>query len=127
MKAISIHQPWASLIAQEHKTIETRTWNTQHRGPLVICSSKTIQEDICELYEMPDPPRGLALCVANLVDCRRMTEEDEVGAMRKVFYGAYAWILEDVKPIQPFKVRGFPGLFFIKDELVKICQTSDES
>lgn len=26
MKAISLHQPWASLIAEGHKTIETRTW-----------------------------------------------------------------------------------------------------
>lgn len=26
MKAITLHQPWASLIAEGHKTIETRSW-----------------------------------------------------------------------------------------------------
>ena len=26
MKAITLHQPWASLIAEGHKTIETRDW-----------------------------------------------------------------------------------------------------
>ena len=26
MKAITLHQPWASLVASGHKTIETRSW-----------------------------------------------------------------------------------------------------
>lgn len=39
MKAISIHQPYAGLIATGAKTIETRPWATKHRGPLVICST----------------------------------------------------------------------------------------
>ena len=26
MKAISLHQPWATLIADGHKTVETRSW-----------------------------------------------------------------------------------------------------
>lgn len=34
MKAIRLWQPWASLIALGHKTIETRSWPTKYRGPL---------------------------------------------------------------------------------------------
>lgn len=34
--ALSLWQPWASLIALGVKTIETRSWSTQYRGPLAI-------------------------------------------------------------------------------------------
>lgn len=36
MKALTIRQPWASLIALGVKTIETRSWATKHRGPVLI-------------------------------------------------------------------------------------------
>jgi len=36
MRALTIHQPWASLIAAGLKTIETRAWATKHRGQIVI-------------------------------------------------------------------------------------------
>jgi hypothetical protein len=39
-KAISLHQPWASLIALEIKKRETRSWSTKYRGKLLICSTK---------------------------------------------------------------------------------------
>lgn len=39
MKVISILQPWASLIIQGHKKIETRSWNTKYRGELLIHAS----------------------------------------------------------------------------------------
>ncbi len=40
MKALSFHQPWASLIAEGVKTIETRSSATKYRGPLAIHASK---------------------------------------------------------------------------------------
>ena len=39
MKVISILQPWASLVVLGHKKIETRSWQTKHRGPLLIHAS----------------------------------------------------------------------------------------
>lgn len=36
MKAITLHQPWASLISIGVKTIETRSWATSYRGPIAI-------------------------------------------------------------------------------------------
>ena len=39
MKAISLLQPWASLYAHGFKLIETRSWNTKHRGTLLIHAS----------------------------------------------------------------------------------------
>ena len=39
MKAISIKQPWASLIAHGIKDIENRTWKTNYRGKVYIHAS----------------------------------------------------------------------------------------
>lgn len=39
MKAISIKQPWASLIAHGIKDIENRTWRTHFRGKIYIHAS----------------------------------------------------------------------------------------
>ncbi|KQO04623.1 hypothetical protein ASF12_13925 [Paenibacillus sp. Leaf72] len=36
MKAITIIQPWATLIAIGAKQYETRGWSTKHRGALAI-------------------------------------------------------------------------------------------
>ena len=41
MKALTLTQPWASLVASGHKTIETRSWSTSYRGPLAIHAAKT--------------------------------------------------------------------------------------
>lgn len=40
MKALSLTQPWASLILAGAKRFETRGWNTDYRGPLLIHASK---------------------------------------------------------------------------------------
>src|ERR1700694_3122793 len=40
MKALSLWQPWASLIAMGLKEFETRHWATSYRGPLVIHAAK---------------------------------------------------------------------------------------
>ena len=39
MKALSIKQPWASLIAHGIKNIENRTWKTNFRGRIYIHAS----------------------------------------------------------------------------------------
>jgi activating signal cointegrator 1 len=38
-KALSLLQPWASLVVMGLKKIETRSWQTAHRGPLLIHAS----------------------------------------------------------------------------------------
>jgi hypothetical protein len=104
MKALSINQPWANLIASGAKVIETRTWKTEYRGPLLIVSSKTPAIE----------PAGMALAMAELVDCRPMSVLDEPEARCRKYAGAYAWVLKDIRRILPFPVRGQPGLFDVK-------------
>ena len=40
MKAISLTQPWATLVAIGAKQIETRSWGTPYRGELAIHAAK---------------------------------------------------------------------------------------
>jgi hypothetical protein len=42
MKAISLLQPWATLVALGAKRIETRSWSTDYRGPLAIHASSRL-------------------------------------------------------------------------------------
>ena len=53
MKALSLWQPWASVIATGAKRIETRSWSTNYRGPLLIHAAK--RRHVGEL-------RGLGTC-----------------------------------------------------------------
>ena len=41
IKAISLWQPWASLIVCGAKEIETRSWSTKVRGTVAIHAAKT--------------------------------------------------------------------------------------
>lgn len=40
MKAITLTQPWATLVAIGAKKFETRSWQTSYRGPLAIHAAK---------------------------------------------------------------------------------------
>jgi len=107
MRALSLTQPWANMVAQGRKTIETRRWSTVYRGWFLVCSTK-------ELAEGCPGPYGVALAVAGLVDCRRMVVADEARAQCRAYPGAFAWLLDGVQALPPdaqFPVRGQPGMF----------------
>ncbi|PIW85728.1 MAG: RNA-binding protein [Nitrospirae bacterium CG_4_10_14_3_um_filter_53_41] len=101
MKALSIKQPWANMIASGEKTIETRKWCTDYRGALLIVSSKRPRIE----------PAGYAIAVAKLVDCRPMTKRDEEEACCNWYSGAYSWVLINTKKIKPFPVKGQLGIY----------------
>ena len=42
MKALTIIQPWATLIASGHKMNETRSWKTNYRGEVLIHAGKNL-------------------------------------------------------------------------------------
>lgn len=108
IKAISLHQPWASMIQQGSKTIETRIWPTKHRGDLLICS--TLNPEIIGFK------CGYALCVVNLVNCRKMILTDEAGARVSWRDDLFAWVLTEVREIELFRVRGHQRLFDVEIE-----------
>jgi hypothetical protein len=84
IKALTIIQPWATLIAIGAKTIETRSWRTDWRGTLAIHAAKglpgwardyALRDPACGLLERygfattHDLPRGAIVAVAQLVAC----------------------------------------------------------
>lgn len=66
MRALTLTQPWATLVAIGAKRIETRSWGTAYRGPLAIHAAKGFPrwaKDTC-----CDPPFALALEAAGVAE-----------------------------------------------------------
>jgi hypothetical protein len=59
MKAISLWQPWASLIVSGAKKIETRSWNTNIRGRVAIHASQKRDRMSLEMMDTPEFQDGL--------------------------------------------------------------------
>lgn len=114
MKALSLKQPWAELVASGRKTIETRTWTTKYRGPVLICAGKTwmVKASADLLGRDPRPDElGVAVAVADIVDVRPMTAEDEKLALCPSEPGRFAWVLSNIRRIRSFPMKGMLGLF----------------
>lgn len=80
MKAITIIQPWATLIALGEKKFETRSWATKHRGKLAIHAGKKVDKAACEAepirstlsdhgYTVDNLPTGAVVAMCQLEDC----------------------------------------------------------
>src|SRR4051812_37374075 len=91
MKAISLYQPWASLVVLGIKRLETRRWRTPHSGLLAIHASRSFpdagrllcrQEPLRTLLAEAgfdteyDLPRGVLLGTVQLRRCVRSEEID---------------------------------------------------
>jgi ASCH domain-containing protein len=73
MRALSVRQPFANLIACGRKRIELRSWTTDYRGPLVICAGRTVDRDAATRLRLASAEleaRGVTICVVELVDVR---------------------------------------------------------
>lgn len=86
MKAITLTQPWATLVAVGAKRYETRSWSTTYRGPLAIHAAKGMPrwaryfmaEDPCRTALLEAaltpaiafaPPRGVIVAICDLTGC----------------------------------------------------------
>jgi hypothetical protein len=116
MRALSVQQPWAALIASGEKSVEVRTWDTSYRGPLLICAGGKWHKLGVELHGEKGE-RGVAACVVELVDVRPMTRKDLAAAGLPKDYplplegAVYAWVLANPRPVEPMPIRGQLGLF----------------
>lgn len=118
MKALSVRQPWASLIASGQKTIELRSCRTRYRGPILLCASK---------HRQGSGPKGLALAVVDIVECRPARDHDAPAACCLPESDEWAWILSNVRCIKPFPVRGMLGLFSVQVEPESLKMESPEA
>ncbi len=133
MKVLSLTEPYATLIKEKKKKIETRSWKTSYRGTLYIHASLTKMsketKENKELMELVDDKAlnyGNIICKCNLVDCLYMTKE-YVEKIKKDNYqeyicgeykeGRYAWILDDIVIITPIKAKGQLSIWNYYNEL----------
>lgn len=135
MKAITISQPFASLIASGEKWVENRFWPTNYRGQLAIHAGKGLQYLTKE--QLKSYPSGRVIAVANLSACVHESANrfpanlaDEYvfipGTSRtwadfrrhRYTEGPWCWILEDVRKIEPVEVRGMQGLWNLPEGLL---------
>jgi hypothetical protein len=140
MKALSLTQPWATLVVIGAKHYETRSWATGHRGPLAIHASKGFPKD-CQLlcyfphfqeclelagYTNPhDLPNGALVGLAYMTECleaplaladpKLSVHEPHFGDFER---GRFAWKLKDPwKLEQPIACTGRLGLWNVPEEL----------
>lgn len=135
MLALSWKQPFGT--AMLHGKIETRTWKTNYRGWVLICTSKAaynheVVKNICGeslFIQMCFAMKansgtldldGYAIAVGRLVDCRRMKLEDEAKAFVRFREDLYCHIYEDVHPIKPFPWKGAQGWKKVDSNLVEV-------
>ena len=114
MKVLSLIEPYATLIKNGVKTIETRSWKTNYRGKLYIHASATKipkeyekNKELMSLVDINNLNYGNIICSCELVDCIKMTDEfinDITGIYDN---GRYAWILENIEQLdEPIKAKG---------------------
>jgi hypothetical protein len=119
MKALSVKQPWASLIMSGRKTLEIRGVAIKYRGPLAICSSQLPDKAAVARLDCSGP-LGVFLGLVEVVGCRPFAVEDErlalcgVDPQRKLF----AWELQCPRKLAtPPPIKGALGLFDLESHL----------
>ena len=124
MYALSVQQPWASLIISGIKPVENRTWKPSYRGPLLIHAGKkwdkTGAEFIIETYPELEKQinkskniTGALLGQVTMTDC--VTKHPS-----KWFFGPYGFVF--IKPREfnkPIPYKGALGIFYVPDKVVE--------
>jgi hypothetical protein len=99
MKALTLWQPWASLIALGEKRIETRCWQTSYRGELAIHAAAKL------------PPRWLGASMHGnefrneLADILNVRWDYVDAAIRNLPYGAIVAIVRLISIEETDRVR----------------------
>lgn len=114
MRTIVLRSPWAPLVASGRKTVELRTWSTRYRGPLLIVAGKGVDRADVAKWGHADSPRGVALCVVDLVDVRPATTADEHAACGPIVAGEFAWIVANPRAVTPVPMLGRLGLYEVE-------------
>lgn len=144
MKAITLHQPYATLILLGYKQYETRSWPTKHRGPLAIHAAQYKSEHYRQLCAT-DPEISAALaahgftydtlpfgailctcCVGSVHETAVLTQLSPTErACGDYTAGRYAWQLYRVESlVKPLSCRGFQQLWAVPDDM-PLLQTRD--
>ena len=130
VKGLTLHQPWASAIAQGQKRFETRSWPTRYRGLVAIHAGKSTDHIDSE----EDFPLGAIVAIAKIGQVYKTHKvvwpEDFTPGRRATektwgdwTVGRFAWRLDDVLAFsEPIPCRGFQGLWPVPPEVLRLIQ-----
>ncbi len=118
MYALSVRQPWASLIVKAGKDIENRSWPLKYRGRLLVHAAKGCTraewDDAIEFAQvvlgqritsdLKTIPRGGLIGSVEIVDCVRSSASPW-------FVGKYGFVLRNPLPLTFRQWTGELGLF----------------
>ena len=130
-KALTLTQPWATLVVLGEKRWETRSWRTRYRGSIAIHAAKTFPRSAKRLAER-DPyyvttlgkypitrlPLGAIIGTVEIVEIERVEAVVDVviGRKEKAFgdYSPGRWAWQLANPVlfdEPIPWRGALGLW----------------
>ncbi len=135
MKALSLRQPWAELILQGRKTIETRTWRTAHRGVFGLHAAWHVDSEAAARFGM-EPESLTSGALVGTAEIVEMIEFDEGlwEALRDQHLVAdplpdnrVGWRLAAPRRLlRPVPLRGLPGLFPLDETIVSQMIFADQ-
>lgn len=119
MKAITIKQPFASLIAAGLKEYEFRTWKTKYRGEILIHAGKGVDKKAMKKFKHLnlEYPSGCIIAKVTLSDCIKVDDElrKELSERNAEIYSSiikhtewegYGFKLENIVKTEPIPAKG---------------------
>lgn len=129
MKAITIKEPYATLIKEGYKEYEFRTWKTSYRGDILIHSAKSYDKSNLDRFKdrKLEYNPGKIIAKATITDCIEVDEkikkelldrDKEVykNLSKKRDKPLYGFKLENIEIIDPIEVKGQLGLWEYKEK-----------
>lgn len=113
MKVITLKQPWATLVAENIKKYEFRSWKYSYRGEILIHAGAGIDKDAMKKVEHLNLEFPIKKIIAKVVieDCIELNEEINkiICSQNPLIYGnknrmGYAWKLGKVTKLNIDKV-----------------------
>lgn len=138
MKALRMTQPWAQALFLDLKHFETRSWSTNHRGPLLIHAAKGFPK-YAQDFARTERALGrgnarvaLGAIIGKVELIKIWRVEELIGRLSGLEHlygdyslGCYAW--EFVNPmllVEPIPYRGALSLFNIDETTIKLVYVS---
>lgn len=122
MKAITLKQPWATLIAEGLKEYEFRSWKINYRGEILIHAGKTVDKEAMERFKHLDLEYPKSRIVARVIikDCIKLNDKENKSIIKEnpLIYGdinrdGYAWKLKLIEKINnKEEVLGKQGIWY---------------
>lgn len=139
--ALSLKQPWATLLVHGLKTIEIRRWRTSYRGSLLIHAARI--DDPCPEAWRHVPPhlldavrlKGGVVGIADLTECRFYRNLTEFVADASLHLnepewfdpkGLYGFCFERPRPLPYRQVPGYVRIFSLQLDDLNLSLASPE-